>query len=580
MKLMVITSTEVKILELNGLMTIGGESSGGHKFTGLKDKVDYAVVSLQNSQVTIIPLNGNKKNQIIMTSLQKCEIKDLTLVLLPQNGAAKESSEVDIELNELFCAFETISKEAAESKVYNTVLRHLLSLCDFDRGLIIAKNADDKFEVVSHIGTDPTAPWLSESLLSQTLEQREPIFISNLIGSSYEKNYSLMATGFLSVAAWPLIWNNKIVGTLMGGSALPHEMKSEKMKKTIQILSTFAAQYVSSYIQTRKLERSLKKDALGDKDNPFTTDSKKFSEVIQLARKISPSDLNVHIMGETGTGKEVLANWIHAKAFSTKSPFIPVNCGALPENLIESILFGHKKGSFTGATTDQTGKFIMAHGGTLFLDEIGDLPLHVQGKLLRVLQEKQVEPIGSNKSITVDVRVVCASHKNLFQMVKDGKFREDLYYRLAEVTLEIPPLRKRPEDISLIAHEFIQTNYKDKNFSLETIEWLSTQDWLGNVRELLSTLKRACLLSSNSEVLVSDLERKDSLGSQKKDWLGSKDLETAVKEFQSTKVLAALKKSSGNRNSAAKLLGINPRTLFRHLESIRQDRPELLEDFQ
>ncbi len=580
MNLLVMTPFENKIIEVKNLMTIGGISSSGSKMNGLKSKDDYVVVSCGSDTISIIPLKGSKRAQVEIGLLEKFQLGELTLMALPAQEKAQNSHAPSDSFQLVFEAFKEISSELKEGDIYNIVLKYLLRICGFDRGLIVARNIDDKFEVVSHFGADPSAPWLSESFLKQTLSHTEPVFISNLIGSPYEKNHSLMATGFLSVAAWPLTWNGNVVGTLLGGSGMPHQAPSEETQQAIQILGAFSAQNVANHIQRRKLERNLESRSLGANDNPFTTDSSHLVEVVQLAKKIAPSDLSIHILGETGTGKEVLANWIHDKAFTNRAPFVPVNCGALPENLVESILFGHKKGSFTGATSDQTGKFVMAHGGTLFLDEIGDLPLHVQGKLLRALQEKQIEPIGSNKAISINVRVVCASHKDLLKMVEEGKFREDLYYRLAEVTLAIPPLRDRPEDVSLLVHEYIQKECPDKTVPNDTTEWLESQTWPGNVRELLSSVKRACLLGNTKELLVSDLERKTSSSKQDVSWLGSEDLESAMKKFQANKVLMALKKSKGNRNDAAKLLGINPRTLFRHLESIRQDAPERLEGLQ
>jgi two-component system NtrC family response regulator len=292
--------------------------------------------------------------------------------------------------------------------------------------------------------------------------------------------------------------------------------------------------------------------------------------MMDLARKLAPSDLSVLIQGETGVGKEVLAKWLHEKSDQGKGSFIAVNCGAIPENLIESTLFGHKRGAFTGAVADQTGKFILAHGGTIFLDEVADLPLAVQGKLLRVLQERVVEPVGATRPIAVQVRVLCASHKNLKRLIEKGEFREDLYYRLAEVTLEIPPLRERPEDVILICQQYLKENKIDKKLSPAAWEWLPMQKWTGNVRELLSNLKRAALLSSGKELEVRDFLVTES-STQEKSWLGAPNLEDAIRDFQQEKVKTALKLTEGNRKNAADLLGINQRTLFRYLEDIREE---------
>jgi two-component system response regulator PilR (NtrC family) len=249
---------------------------------------------------------------------------------------------------------------------------------------------------------------------------------------------------------------------------------------------------------------------------------------------------------------------------------VAVNCGAIPGELLESLLFGHRKGAFTGAVKDQRGKFQQADGGTLFLDEIGDLPGTLQVKILRALQEKSIEPLGSEKTLEVDVRILCATHKNLKNLVDQGEFRQDLYYRLAEVSFEIPPLRKRREDISLIANEVLKEKNSDKRFSADAISWMQRQDWTGNVRELLSAVKRAIALCSGDLIQVHHL----TLGGpqdpsrQELNWLGGENLEDAKHNFVMDKVKLALQKSNNKRTQAAELLGVTPRTLFRYLENI------------
>ena len=293
--------------------------------------------------------------------------------------------------------------------------------------------------------------------------------------------------------------------------------------------------------------------------------------MISYAKKAAQSDLSIYIKGETGTGKEVLAKWIHKSRYELKAPFIAVNCAALPENLVESILFGHKKGSFTGASSDQVGKFMLAHGGTLFLDEIGELPLAVQGKLLRAIQEKQIEPIGAKSPITINTRIIVATHKNLKEMVEAGEFREDLYYRLSEVELNIPPLRQRPNDILMLAQEFIKDNYAELSFSDEAKLWLMDQRWPGNVRELLTGLKKAALFCEGNIIKESDFFTGPS-PKKENSWLVGGSLDSATKEFQQEKIIEALKRSNGNRTEASRILGVNPRTIFRHLENMKDGR--------
>jgi DNA-binding NtrC family response regulator len=311
-------------------------------------------------------------------------------------------------------------------------------------------------------------------------------------------------------------------------------------------------------------------------ETPFLTTNEVLLETSRMAKQIAPTNLSVLIQGETGTGKELLAKWIHQQSDRAKGPFVPVNCGAIPNELLESLLFGHKKGSFTGATTDQTGKFLQAEGGTLFLDEIGDLPSQLQVKILRALQEKIIEPLGAKQPIRTNVRILCATHKDLKDLVGKGHFREDLYFRLAEVALQIPPLRERPEDIGLLAAHLLKDYAEEKRFSETGWRWLKNQKWPGNVRELMSSVKRAAILSKGDEIQASDFALgtpvlESQAFTPRGGWLGGENLEDAKNFFIYKKVEEALKRSEGKRNQAAELLGITPRTLFRYIGEMKKD---------
>ncbi len=235
------------------------------------------------------------------------------------------------------------------------------------------------------------------------------------------------------------------------------------------------------------------------------------TETVTMSRKIAQSELPVLILGESGVGKEVFARAIHGESRRAGKPFIAVNCGAIPKNLTESTLFGHEKGSFTGAINKSLGKFREANGGTLFLDEIGELPLDTQVKLLRVLQQKEIEPVGLASPVKVDVRIISATNRNLSEQVKEGAFREDLFYRLNVLPLTIPPLRKRKDDIVMLAQHFLEQtaiteHQPQKHLSEEAVEWAVSYDWPGNVRELENTLSRAALLSEGQDIKKDDLK--------------------------------------------------------------------------
>jgi DNA-binding NtrC family response regulator len=291
-------------------------------------------------------------------------------------------------------------------------------------------------------------------------------------------------------------------------------------------------------------------------------------ELFGLARKIAPCDVNVLITGETGTGKELLARAIHQLSSRTANPLVAFSCANLPENLVEDELFGHEKGAFTGALIARHGRVEAADHGTLFLDEIGDLGLGLQPKLLRVLQERNFERLGSNKTISVDIRLICATNRNLAEMVQQAKFREDLYYRLNVVQLHLPPLRERRDDIPLLAQQFLlkfagQFKKKARRFSQQALVALEEQSWPGNVRELENVVQRAVVLSEEQTVDVSLLPlsmRKtvvnlpSSIGAEQGQL--SRSYEDEVRRFKKSLILRALRECNWRKAECARTLGV------------------------
>jgi two-component system response regulator PilR (NtrC family) len=291
----------------------------------------------------------------------------------------------------------------------------------------------------------------------------------------------------------------------------------------------------------------------------------------RLARGQAP----VYIAGESGTGKELAARLIHELGPRADKPFVPVNCGAIPESLMESEFFGHKKGSFTGAVADKDGLFKAADGGTLFLDEVGDLPLSMQVKLLRVIQEKSVRPVGAQIEIKVDVRVLSATHKNLHDLVAQGKFRQDLYYRLNVIELMLPPLRDRVEDISLLAEALSRRladsmGMKSPGLTQDATEALQRYAFAGNVRELENILERALTLCNGTEINAQDLQLQvDADESEAETVMGGKEsLDDYLERVERATIEKALAQTQQNKTAAAKLLGISFRALRYKLEKL------------
>lgn len=317
--------------------------------------------------------------------------------------------------------------------------------------------------------------------------------------------------------------------------------------------------------------RELLNDALSRSPNPgdaewrrdIITRSKRMEALLDQAGQVALSDVSVLITGASGTGKEVLAQSIHRASPRAQHPFIAINCGALPEHLLESELFGHSKGAFTGAVREQAGLFRAADQGTLFLDEIGDMPLPLQVKLLRVLQERQVRPVGSSQSIPVDVRVISATHQNLRQAMDDGQFREDLYYRLNVVNLTLPTLRERAEDIPMLARHLLRQSCERHRarvnaFSDDAMERLMTAEWPGNVRQLVNVIEQ-CVALSPSPVVNAALV-KQALADQSSHW---PTLAEARDQFERQYLIRALKMTEGNVTWAAELIGRNRTDLYK-----------------
>jgi DNA-binding NtrC family response regulator len=315
-------------------------------------------------------------------------------------------------------------------------------------------------------------------------------------------------------------------------------------------------------VEKQLLQEELFDDIIGT--------SSPMQQLFELVQRIAPEDSTVLIEGESGTGKELIARAIHKHSPRANKPFIKVNCGALNENLLESELFGHEKGAFTGAYKRRKGRFELANGGTLFLDEVGDISLAMQVKLLRVLQEQELERVGGEETISVDVRIICATHRNLSKMVMEEKFREDLFYRLSVIPIKLPALRERKEDIPALVEHFLskrKTVHTFRTIIPEGMKLLMQYSWPGNIRELENLIERLQVVS-DGETIEPDLIAAHLGGSSF--FINSNydnlPLDKAVDTFERNLIIHALKKTEGVKNQAAKLLGIRTSTLYYKLE--------------
>ncbi len=370
----------------------------------------------------------------------------------------------------------------------------------------------------------------------------------------------------MSFICVPVKKGNQVIGAVSVDKPYDKGYPLAEGKKVMSVVTTMIARHVINLETIRTEKEQLKEEnkrlrtELENKYqfNNIIGNSNKMREVYQMISQVSRSNATVLIRGESGTGKELVANSIHYNSLRAKQPFVKVNCAALPSNLIESELFGHEKGSFTGAVKQKLGKFELANKGTIFLDEAGSIDLDVQIKLLRILQEKEFERVGGHKTIKIDVRVIAATNKNLEQAVENETFRGDLYYRLNVFPIFMPPLRERKTDIILLAEFFLEKYAKEnmkniKRLSTPAIDMLMSYHWPGNVRELENCIERAVLLCEEGVIHSYHLPPSLQTGTES-GTLPSKSLEEAVANLEREMIIDALKNTRGNVSLASKLL--------------------------
>ncbi len=417
---------------------------------------------------------------------------------------------------------------------------------------------------------------LSDSILQKVIRSRKPLIVSDALhDTQFGSSESVMNLQLASVMCAPLIAQGQLLGVLYVGN---DDVRSLFSESSLDVLTIFAGQ-ASLILQNALLLDQLKtdRDHLAEqlehrKFGDIIGSCPSLLEVFDRVEKVATTTINVLITGETGTGKELIARAIHDRSPRRDEPFVVVNCGAIPENLMESELFGHVRGAFTGAVVTRNGKFQAADKGTLFLDEIGEMPAALQVKLLRALQEKIVTKVGDTKPEPVDIRVIAATNRDLEEEIQKGAFREDLYYRLNVVNLHLPPLRERGDDVVVLAKYLLAKHVEEfgskvKGFTPNALIAMKKYDWPGNVRQLENRIKKAIVLCDKTLVGPEDLDLfPEALAP-------IQTLAQAREEFQRRYILEVLERNNGNRTKTARDLGVDPRTIFRYLER-EHDAPE------
>lgn len=449
----------------------------------------------------------------------------------------------------------------------------VIEVTNADKGfLVLVEEAEPRVAVARNLNRERLQGdglQLSDSIIQRVVESKRPLIVSDALHDEHFKSsQSVMSLKLCSVMCAPLLARGELLGVIYLGNDNVVNLFEER---SLDVLTVFAGQ-ASLILQNAILLDSLKTgfDALkkqveSERFGDIIGSCPSMIEVFRTVEKVAATDIGVLITGETGTGKELIANAVHQRSSRVKGPFIVVNCGAIPENLMESELFGHVRGAFTGAVATRQGKFQQASGGTLFLDEVGEMPLSLQVKLLRALQEKTVIKVGDTKPERVDIRVVAATNRDLEHEMKEGTFREDLFYRLNVINVHLPALRDRGEDILVLA-KYLLAKYtaeygsKVKGFTPNALIAVRKYQWPGNVRQLENRIKKAVVMCDKTLVGCEDLDMVvDSVAE-------IKTLTQAREDFQRNYVLEILERNNGNRTKTARDLGVDPRTIFRYLE--------------
>jgi transcriptional regulator with GAF, ATPase, and Fis domain len=457
--------------------------------------------------------------------------------------------------------------------VLESLMDAVIEITRADKGfLVLLEEAGPSVRVARNLRRetlgDPDRQ-LSDSILDKVIKSRRPLIVSDALRDlEFQNARSVLSLRLSSVMCVPLLEKGEVFGVIYVGN---DSVRDLFLQEDLEVLSILAAQasllirnalLVSALrLESKQLSEQLEQTRYGD----LIGSCGAMQEVFRKVGKVAGTDISVLITGETGTGKELIAREIHRRSPRGKGPLVTINCGAIPEQLLESELFGHTRGAFTGAVTNRPGRFQAADKGTIFLDEIGEMPLALQVKLLRVLQERVVLRVGETRPEPVDIRVLAATHRDLQAEIKAGRFREDLYYRLNVVQIHLPPLRERGDDVRVIAKYLLGRFEKElggvhKGFSPAAAAAIRRFAWPGNVRQLENHIKKAVVLSEGALLSAEDL----GLGEEEVPKV--LPLQEAKDRFQRDYINEVLALNNGNRTKTARDLGVDPRTIFRHLE--------------
>jgi transcriptional regulator with GAF, ATPase, and Fis domain len=545
-------------------------------------------VLVPSARTAIVRVNGRKIRKHGLEHGDEIQLGDVALRfnLWDEPTQTVEADRGSLPADEL-TAYRTLAEfsarlaERAEvDDLLEVLMDEIIGLTGADKGfLLIAEGEELTVRTARNLNRETIAgklTHLSDSIIARVVQTREAVIVSDALNDAqFQSSVSVMQLRLCSVMCVPLIVRGSLLGVLYVGNDNVVNLFDEQALATLTIFSSQAALLLQSALQQQALRQDnarLKGALEGRKFGQIIGACDAMRRIFAKVEKVAGTDINVLVLGETGTGKELVAREIHHRSPRAKGAFVAVNCGAIPETLMESELFGHKRGAFTGAIANKIGSFQAADGGTLFLDEIGEMPTHLQVKLLRVIQERVITPVGDSRPTPVDLRLIVATHVNLEEAIKTGRFREDLYYRINVVSISLPPLRDRDEDVVLIARLLLARYAKEyeravNGFTPDAVIALRKHAWPGNIRELENRLKKAVVLADGPMLRPEDLDLDDTVLADR-----ILPLAEAKERFQRRYIDQVLALNDDNRTKTARDLGVDPRTIFRHLEKTRDDR--------
>ncbi|MFT3699761.1 MAG: sigma 54-interacting transcriptional regulator [Kofleriaceae bacterium] len=546
------------------------------------DGQTYTVFAPKKTEFVV---NGKKRSKHKLTHDERLVIGSVELRFamvdeqapVVEEEAAKTVADLDA-YTKLYEFSDRLMHVRDLTELLDALMDAVIQITNADKGfLILAEGETLDIKVARNLNRENIADaisQLSDSIIAKVVRSRKPVIISDAMhDDEFAAAKSVMHLKVSSVICVPLLDRGRLLGLIYVGNDSIRDLFQDETLRVLTVFASQAALIVSNAlllnelrIDNKRLNERLEQFRFGE----IVGTSPPMQAVFRKVEKIAPTDISVLITGETGTGKELIAREIHNRSPRAGKPFITINCGAIPENLLESELFGHVKGAFTGAVSNKQGKFQAADGGTLFLDEIGEMPIELQVKILRALQERVVFRVGDTRPEACDIRILAATNRDLEKEIQGGRFREDLYYRLNVVNVELPPLRVRGDDITVIARYLIsryarEYDSKVKGLSPNAAVAIRKHNWPGNIRELENRIKKAIVLCDSTMIGPDDL---DLTGDALPTIL---TLAEAKDKFQRDYINEVLALNNGNRTKTARDLGVDPRTVFRHLEKEGED---------